>query len=81
MIKDRFTLLLASLFCIGTAFFIGLYFGRALDAGMLSNLKKGLQVSLEIHGNTIRTERSDEAIRIIINGAIVSDSGETRIEK
>lgn len=79
--SDRLTLLLISVFCIVSAFFIGLYFGRSLDAQIVTEMNKNLQVSLDIHGNTIKTERSNAAIRVIVNGAVIVGTGTVEIAK
>lgn len=78
---DRFVLLLVSLFCIAASFFVGLYFGRDTIDQELSDLRKDLQVSLQVHGNIIEVEKSDPSIRVLINGKIVTNSGSFSVPK
>ena len=78
---ERITLLFISLFCILSAFFLGLYFGKNTTMDDLEQWKLHNQVSLQIHGNIIDIERTEPSIRLIVNGKILTNSGNFTIPK
>jgi len=78
---NKFTLLLLTLFCISSSFFIGYYFGRSLSSQEIENFKNSLQISLRLHGNTLDVEKSHSNIRVIIDGKVLSGTGSIELKK
>ncbi|NCP76669.1 hypothetical protein GW819_01015 [Candidatus Gracilibacteria bacterium] len=78
---NKFTLLLLTLFCITSSFFVGYYFGKSLSSQEIDELKNSLQISLRLHGNTLDVEKSHSEIRVIIDGKILSGTGSIELKK
>ena len=78
---NKLTLLLITLFCITSSFFVGYYFGKNLSLQEIEDMKQSLQVSLRLHGNTLDVEKSHSDIRVIIDGKELSSSGSIELKK
>ena len=79
--KNRLLILFVTIFSIITSFFVGYYFGNALNTSGIEKIKKSLQVSVRTHGNIIDIEKSIPDIKVIINGEILSGTGGIEIKK
>ncbi|MDD5377072.1 MAG: hypothetical protein PHH16_03060 [Candidatus Gracilibacteria bacterium] len=78
---NKFSLLLVTLFCIACSFFVGYYFGKSLSSQEIEDMKRSLQVSLHLHGNTLDIEKSRSDIRVVIDGKILSGTGSVELKK
>lgn len=78
---NKITLLLVTLFCITSSFFVGYYFGKSLSSQEIENIWNSLQVSLHLHGNTLDVEKSHSNIRVTIDGKELSGTGSIELKK
>ena len=78
---NKLTLLLITLFCITSSFFVGYYFGKSTSSQEIETLKNSLQVNLHLHGNTLDIEKSHSEIRVIIDGKELSGTGSIELKK
>ncbi|MDD5197904.1 MAG: hypothetical protein PHN60_03520 [Candidatus Gracilibacteria bacterium] len=78
---NKTTLLLVTLFCITSSFFVGYYFGKSLSLQEIEDMKQSLQVSLHLHGNTLDVEKSHSDIRVIIDGKELAETGSIELKK
>ncbi|OIP55090.1 hypothetical protein AUK10_00085 [Candidatus Gracilibacteria bacterium CG2_30_37_12] len=78
---NKLTLLLITLFCITSSFFVGYYFGKSISSQEMKNIKTSLQVNIHLHGNTLDVEKSHSEIRVIIDGKELSGTGSIELKK
>ncbi|HBB26943.1 TPA: hypothetical protein DCZ36_00410 [Candidatus Gracilibacteria bacterium] len=81
LLMNKITLLLVTLFCITSSFFVGYYFGKSLSSQEIKNIEQALQVSLHLHGNTLDVEKSRSDIRVIIDGKELLGTGSIELKK
>ncbi|MFA6090236.1 MAG: hypothetical protein WC774_00475 [Candidatus Gracilibacteria bacterium] len=78
---NKLTLLLVTLFCITSSFFVGYYFGKSISSQEMENIKTSLQVNLHLHGNILDVEKSHSEIRVIIDEKELSGTGSIELKK
>lgn len=78
---NKLTLLLITLFCISSSFFVGYYFGKSLSSQEIENFRNSLQISLRLHGNTIDVEKSHPEIRVVVDGKVLLGTGSIELKK
>jgi hypothetical protein len=78
---NKLNFLFITLFCIISSFFCGYYFWWDIYLKELQNIKKSLQVTLHLHGNTLDIEKSHTDIRVIIDGKELPSTGKIELKR